>query len=144
MTPDEERLEGLFPGLSDGAWAVTSQATEDYNCVAWAMRDTSAWWWPTGAVRLGGYYWPRGVPADGSIAGFIAAFESLGFEVSEADDRDPGFERLAVYADAHERVSHVARQLGDGTWTSKVGRLQDIRHQNPESLVGQAYGDIAV
>src|SRR5713101_10154879 len=40
-----------------GAYRVTSPATRNYNCVAWAASRTDRWWWPSPFA-----YWPAGVP----------------------------------------------------------------------------------
>jgi hypothetical protein len=41
-----EGIEARFPGLRTSSFRVTSPATRDYNCVAWAARDTAHWWRP--------------------------------------------------------------------------------------------------
>jgi len=33
-----------FPRLTAARYRVTSPATTDYNCVAWAAGDTEHWW----------------------------------------------------------------------------------------------------
>lgn len=41
---------------------------------------------------------------------------------------------------ANGRPAHAARQLADGSWTSKCGRSEDIRH-TLEGLAGDVYGE---
>jgi hypothetical protein len=36
--------------------------------------------------------------------------------------------------------THAARQLSNGCWTSKLGKLNDIQHGTPESIEGTEYG----
>ncbi len=37
---------------------------------------------------------------------------------------------------------HAARQLKNGTWTSKLGVEDDISHPSPDALAGGSYGDV--
>lgn len=66
-------------------------------------------------------------------------FRELGFE--ESDDSNPefGFEKIALYAKNGE-FTHVARLLESGNWTSKLGALEDIEHNDLDSLAGDSYG----
>ena len=67
-------LEQEFPLLSISSYIITSQETDDYNCIAWAAGDTDRWWWPTSPP----YYWPQNIPLEESISAFIQAFSTLG------------------------------------------------------------------
>ena len=44
-------------------------------------------------------------------------------------------EKLAIYGDEHG-FTHVARQLENGRWTSKLGEQWDIEHEL-EAVAGQ-------
>ncbi|MBI4658306.1 MAG: hypothetical protein HY735_05550 [Verrucomicrobia bacterium] len=58
---------------------------------------------------------------------------------------EPDFEKVVLNVDEqHGRVTHAARQLPDGRWTSKLGPQWDINHLL-EGLCGPrpAYGDVA-
>ena len=55
---------------------------------------------------------------------------------------ESGFEKVAVYVDAEGRPTHVARQLPNGLWTSKLGKSQDIEHEL-EGVTGSVYGSVA-
>jgi hypothetical protein len=46
-----------------------------------------------------------------------------------------------LFADADGTPSHAARQLRDGTWTSKLGMSEDIQHAL-EDLTGEVYGSV--
>jgi hypothetical protein len=83
------------------------------------------------------------VLADGSIESAARLFESLGFQRC-ADDAalEEGFTKVAIYGDA-DGYTHAARQLPDGRWTSKIGKLQDIEHDTLASLTGSEYGSVA-
>ena len=38
------------------------------------------------------------------------------------------------YVKEDGQVTHAARQLNSGEWTSKLGRLEDVRHKSPDVL----------
>lgn len=42
----------------------------------------------------------------------------------------------------HEKPTHVARQLDDGKWTSKLGSNEDIIHHTLDGLEGEKYGQV--
>ena len=52
---------------------------------------------------------------------------------------EDGFEKVAIYALSFT-VTHMARQLASGRWTSKLGELEDIEHETPAELEGDIYG----
>lgn len=132
-----EHLERIFPGLHDAPYEITSPAQPDYNCVAWAAGNDSHWWWPD---ATGQYYWPEKVPRREAMDSFIQAFQRLGFEVCEDESLERGWEKVAIYAREDGVPTHMARQLPDGRWTSKLGRLEDIVHPGLEHVGGEAYG----
>ncbi|MCY4473974.1 MAG: hypothetical protein OXC83_00880 [Chloroflexi bacterium] len=129
------QLRELFPSLSD--FSVTSPQDARYNCVAWAAGMDSGWWWP----GLG-FAWPFDQSEDESLLTFITAFNTLGFERCEDGTLEEGFEKIAVYQSRNGQVSHVARQLSSGRWTSKIGTLEDIEHSEPSELEGERYGSV--
>ena len=59
----------------------------------------------------------------------------------EEDDYEVGFEKVALFADGSGEPTHAARQVSETGWTSKVGRLHDIRHPL-RALEGEAYGRV--
>src|SRR5579871_4456795 len=135
-----ERLEALFPRLCGTAYRITSPASDVYNCIAWAAGDTARWWWPGDPTRT---YWPDGVPRLETLAAFRDAFATLDYDACEQADPETGFEKIALFADAEGRPTHAARQLSDGTWTSKLGLSEDIQHGLAD-LVGDVYGSVVL
>ena len=126
-------IGGEFPRLTLGNYRVTSPATTAYNCIAWSARDVERWWQP-------GVYWP--LPSDGHGPEVLElAFRSLGFEPCSDAQLELGFEKVALYASG-SFYTHAARQLGSGTWTSKLGKLEDIEHDTPDAVAGGTYGEI--
>lgn len=130
-------LEQLFPGLVATPYKVTSAATVNYNCIAWAAGDSSRWWWPD---EFDQYHWPEEVPRQRTLDAFVQAFASIGFEECRDASSEHGWEKVAIYAKSDGEPSHAARQLRDGTWTSKLGQLQDINHVEPDDVNGTDYG----
>lgn len=121
-------LRAWFPKLDSQNHRITSDETPRYNCVAWAANDSSRWWDP-----VPGYYWPEGLPRDESVEAYVGLFRRLGFELCDNPEHEPGFEKIAVYGKAG-KFSHVARLLESGNWTSKLGTLEDIEHDDLDSL----------
>ena len=135
----EQLLPLYFPRLRYEPFEVKSPRTIQYNCIGWAIGDDQNVWWP------GGKYWPDGVRPDDSVTAFLAAFATLGYERCDSADLEPGFEKVVLYVDEqHGRVTHAARQLADGRWTSKLGQQWDINH-SLEGVCGPdpAYGRVA-
>lgn len=133
-----ERLEALFPRLRGTAYRITSPASDVYNFIAWAAGDTEHWWWPGDPART---YWPLGAPRQETLEAFREAFAILGYVVCEQADLEPGFGKIALFADTDGTPTHAARQLPDGTWTSKLGLSEDIQHAL-EDLAGAVYGAV--
>src|ERR1700755_2516488 len=117
----KHRLIARVPGLERSIFELTSPRTEEYNCIAWAAHDTEHWWWP------GGGFWPRGAAERETLAAFEAAFATRGFTRCESPALEAGYEKVALYA-IDGVPTHAARQLADGSWTSKLGALEDVRH----------------
>ena len=133
--------EVRFPNLKPGEYQVTSDETPEYNCIAWAAGDSTRLWAP-----VHGLYWPESAPREETLAGFRAVFESLGYQDCSTDDLEPDFERIAIFVDAEGVPTHVARQLENGKWTSKLGSWEDIEHEHLHALAGSAsmYGIVSL
>jgi hypothetical protein len=134
-------LETVFPGLARGGYRITSLRDTDYNCIAWAVGDTHAWWWPGRDAER--EYWPSGVPRERTRDAFEAAFASLGYTVCDGEGPEAGYEKIALFADGDGRPTHAARQLPSGRWTSKLGKLEDIEH-GLRDLEGAIYGAVVL
>jgi hypothetical protein len=136
MASFHERAGSALPRLTGDNYRITSAASWEYNCVAWAAGVTDAWWWP-----VPGRFWPAGVPREESLAAFVAAFATLGYEPCSGADPEAGLEKVALYA-LGEAPTHAARQLPGGSWTSKLGPSIDIEHATPEVVGGGTYGEV--
>lgn len=141
-------LEADFPNLRSAGYQLTSPKDPTYNCIAWAAGDDGAWWWPvpgfTGSGFLGGYYWPQGVPVQETLEAFELAFKRQGYRACNNEDLEDGYEKIAVYVDEHGKPTHAARQLGDGRWASKMGKLEDIEHDSTQGVAGSSYGEVGL
>ena len=127
-----------FPRLTAQNHRITSPATRDYNCVAWAAGDVERWWQP-------GVYWlPPDWPDDDFGMGALEqVFAQLGYQDCNLDATlEPGFLKVALYGSGFT-YTHAARQLPDGKWTSKLGKGEDIEHDTPDDVAGGLYGEVA-
>lgn len=135
----EQEIEKIFSRLIDIGYTITSEETTEYNCIAWAANDTEAWWEPDPLYLS---FWPTGVPRIYSLDAYIKAYQTLGFIVCNSLEYEKDFEKIAIYVDNNGNPTHAARQLDSGSWTSKLGSLEDIEHKTLDSL--SEYGTVAV
>jgi hypothetical protein len=129
-------IEILFPKLTRGTYLITSPKTITYNCIAWAAHEDIRWWSP-----MPGYYWPKEVPRELTVERAQEAYATRGYEVCENGMLEEGYEKIAIYQQGG-MLTHAARQLPSGKWTSKLGQLQDIQHNTAELLEGSGYGKV--
>ena len=78
----------------------------------------------------------------------IGILKELGFAMCSDGSLEVGFEKIAIYSmSGGVAWDHVARQLPDGQWTSKLGELLDITHTDLESLTRSGnkpgYGEVS-
>ena len=111
-------------------FTLTSLESTAYNCIAWAADESHRAWWPDSQNTA---YWPDGVPREPTVAAFIAAFQTLGYEPCADGTAEPGFEKIAIFT-LNGKPTHAARQLPSGRWTSKLGKWVDIEHATAESV----------
>ena len=70
----------------------------------------------------------------------MEAFQILGYEPCDDGTLEDGYQKVVLYADRSGIPTHAARQLENGRWTSKLGRLEDIEHDTVEDVSGPVYG----
>ena len=128
-----------FPNLLSKGYQVTSSATTDYNCIAWAAGDDTRWWWPDG---FGFGYWPPQSQRAETLDAFISAYSVIGYEPCADGLLEAGYDKIAIYIDERGKPTHAARQLPHGAWTSKLGEGEDIEHTVPEGVAGEIYGTV--
>lgn len=130
-------LEEVFRGLENPkTWRKTSCATDAYNCLAWAAGEDFRRW-DFGQRD----FWPGGVRKKWGIAYLVHAYRKAGFEVCETEGRtvDAMYDKIVLYMLGSEGT-HAAKLLDNGCWSSKLGDREDIEHDTPEALMGNAYG----
>ena len=132
-----EEIESAFPNLAGSGYEVTGDASAEYNCTAWALGITNRQW---DYDRPHGY-WPPSLPRNQEVGTLMRLFASEGFSLCEDDAPEPSYEKIALYAFVGQ-FTHVARQLEDGQWTSKLGDLEVITHPSLASLARGIYGNI--
>jgi len=133
-----------WPKLDPHHARLESPATPDYNCLAFAAGRSDEWWEPyVIPPEMPGYYWPKNVHPDNTPEDWAAALATLGFERCNDALLEPEFVKVALYATPRE-VTHAARQLRDGRWASKLGKWEDIIHDDLAVLEGPLYGTICM
>lgn len=130
LMPLKELVE-IFPGLRGAKPKVTSPIDGNYNCAAWVIDDTSRWWEPFGIILPAPsppYHWPPELPQDNSADTFVRFFELHGYERADDESIEDGYTKIAIYVQDGE-FRHVARQISENVWSSKIGGQEDIRHE---------------
>ena len=138
---NEPLINWTFPKLKSSGYKEASDATIDYNCIAWAAEDTKRVWWPDDR-NIG--HWPENITRNTSLKAFIEMFQALGYVVCGHPKHEANFEKVAIYTNDNNEVTHAAKQLPSGAWTSKLGKLEDIEH-TLEGISGPdpAYGSVS-
>ena len=135
-------LELRYQSLKGSSYCVTSSRTPRYNCIAWAAGEDDRWWWPI-PYNSAPYYWPES-DKDELLEDFISGFGTLGYISCDSGSMEEEYEKIAIYLDEGGEISHMARQLSTGLWTSKCGNLEDIQHnlEDLEGNDGYGYGKV--
>lgn len=144
MTVDIVKHRSLlehFPRLRRRLYRGTSASSTKYNCLAWAVGETQRRWDPS-RNRNERNYWPTESRST-QLTDVIVAFEKVGFVRIDAAIWKAGRQTIALYARDGD-LTHAARLLEDGRWTSKLGEDIDIEHETLDALAGGLYGEPAV
>jgi len=137
-----DTIESEFPRFRQAGYSITSPESDDYNCIAWAAGDTARKWDPD---PTSGRYWPEGVPRTLDVESFIQLFTNKGgYSPCDGDALEQGFEKIAIFMSLGQEVTHAARQLASGAWTSKLGDWEDIEHNSLAGLESSFYGRVAI
>ncbi len=129
----------VFQNLTDDVHIVKSPYDRNYNCIAFAADDQEKWWWPASPDD----YWPPTVTNRVTMDAFIEAFGTMGYAECPDGNLEDGFEKVALYGQdsaAGLVPTHMAKQLPDGRWKSKLGRHEDIEHVNLANVDCTNYG----
>lgn len=132
-------MQNDFPQLNTNNHKQTSPVNYRYNCIAWAAEESDRIWWPDPFRQA---YWPTNVRRSVLLKSFLEAFRTLGYEVCQSGDFEENYQKVAIYVDDDGFPTHMARQLENGSWTSKLGQNIDIEHSTLEALYGPKYGTV--
>ncbi|MFM7150244.1 MAG: hypothetical protein ACKO23_10420 [Gemmataceae bacterium] len=122
-----------FPRLGEN-FEVLAPADTGYNCIAWTLGVTDRWLWP---AQPG-----QSITFDD----FDRFYAKFGYKRTKEMDfsLEEGHDKIVLYGKVNDTnflvPTHAARQMADGSWTSKLGKLPRIRHLHPEDLDGDSYG----
>jgi hypothetical protein len=130
-----------FPKLAPPAkFEITSDKDSSYNCIGFAAEEHNPrWWWPD---KMKDHYWPPDAPEEVTLPAFIAAFETIGYQLCDNPDLEAGYEKIALYSKPAGTPTHAAKQQPDGLWKSKLGKFHDIKHEL-QGLESKTYGKVA-
>ena len=141
----KKKLLGWYPRLEhDGFFNPTSEETDEYNCIAWAMRlpdrrvepvEGANSWWPLHGQR------EEDAMSQDSL---IMAFNKVGFVVCEDNHNETFFDKVALYCQPDDRENddgwtHAARILNANEYHSKAGESYDFHHGNGVRLLYNPY-----
>ena len=140
-----EDLEAKFRNLRDEHYDITSPETPVYNCFAWAAGDDQHWWEPPNPLYdlldpVPTRYWPPGALAELTLEGLTSAFATQRYAACDTGELEPGFEKVVIYVNTATGLTHAARQLESGAWTSKIGAWEDITHSTLQGVECPDYG----
>jgi hypothetical protein len=130
-------LRPKFPNLAASNSRWSSKEDPDYNCIAWAAGVSDIWWEPDAFFQ---WFWPLGASREYTIRAYLQAYGTQGFIPCDGGASEVGVLKLALYARG-ALPTHVARQLPDGWWASKLGKNVDIEH-TLDALDGGEYGNV--
>lgn len=137
MNVAQDEIEQHWPNLNLENHNPKSEQ-EMYNCIAWAANKNDEPWWP----GVKGYFWPTGFPKTETLDTFINVFEGyVGYERCEDGLLEVGYEKVAIFSKG-DKVKHMARQLENGKWTSKMGNYEDIEHNDLRAIEDGMYGKV--
>lgn len=135
-------IEAWLPRLASGySWCeIASPPDPRYNCMAFAMGDTTKRWAPTKGETAEHSYWPF-EPLEDHLSNFLAVFESEGYRQCEHEKPEEGLDKVAIFLNDWGLVAHVAFQpAGADYWLSKLCEGYDIKHEKVDAVSGSLYG----
>ena len=128
-----------WPNLVDNSFKKTSECEPAYNCVAWAINKTNRW-----IDAYSRNEWPNDLVRTHTAENYADFFKRHGFVICKNKNLEEGIEKLAIFVDSFGYFTHVAVQLIDGKWSSKLGKIEDIKHETLDVLTGGLYGIVKI
>jgi len=141
---DEEQRAEKWPHLILGEnFEFTSPKKRGYNCVAYALGEVNK---DIDMLALSKRIdlTPFGLSndkLDHSINGYIKLISGLySYEVCDNSEVEENFDKIVLFEGLDEdgdiSFLHIAKQLDNGIWTSKMGAFEDIEHLTPDAVNG--------
>jgi hypothetical protein len=132
MLPEDEEP---YPNLIARGYRKTSKLNPNYNCVAWALDWITSRWIDHTEPQEPGCIWPDDVPKGPHVENYMRLFAKFGYVPCNGPELEDGFDKVAFWDDQHQwGFAHVARQLPNGHWTSKLGNGNDIEHNTLDAI----------
>lgn len=129
-----------LPNLVEGEdYQLTSGATDNYSCLAHAIHRYDRVIWPDEDETCA---WPPELDRRETLVMFQKFLYLCGYRDCVDGRLQASIEKIALYVDATELVVHVARQLENGHWSSKLGSLADIEHISDQIIECASYGSV--
>lgn len=122
--------------LNPGNFRLTSQLSEAYNCLAWAVEIDCKNFWPELEDNEPDWEveWPEGLPNEETVEAFVAFFQLFGYELCDGPEFEDEVVKIAIFVDYNGIPTHACRQVPDNkAWASKMGwdgvdiELDDLR-----------------
>ena len=136
-----ELFSAYFPNLKD-KYDETSEETDSYNCVAYILEIDDKW------IDSYSYYWPDDLKRGDSPQHYAEFFKRknydnkrVDFEKCDKGNFEKGIEKIAIFQDKFGNFTHVAIQLENENWSSKMGDYEDIIHYSLEAVGKGDYGE---
>ena len=141
---NEEQRAKNWPHLIIGEnFEFTSPKKKGYNCVGYALGEVNK---DIDMLALSKRFdlSPFGLSneqLDHTINGYIKLITGLyGYEICDTSEAEDGFDKIVLFEGIDEdgdlNFLHMAKQLGNGIWTSKMGTFEDIEHLTPDAVNG--------
>src|ERR1700733_1337915 len=92
-----------FPFLTPNNHSITSKATKQYNCIAWAASETNRRWDPD---PLGIYYWPLATRST-KMEVVAQVYETIGFRLCFSTAVEDSKEKIAIYGETRNGVAYA-------------------------------------
>ena len=146
---NEEQIQETLPALiAEQNFIYSSKKRKGYNCFAYAVGEENK------DIDMTSFSKRFDIskaglskdPLDHTIEGYIKLLRGFyQFEVCEDGELEAEFTKIVLYEgvspeDKEIGFSHIALQLKNGMWRSKLGTWEDITHLAPETIEGDYYG----
>lgn len=117
----------------------TSDKNKNYNCVSWVVGINDRWLWP---IDDGNpyWYWPADIKEGDYVESFIDLLSNMGFVICFSGIYEESYDKVVVYGDSLG-PTHLAKQLDEKYWSSKLGDDEDVKHEL-KTFDNGGYGEI--